>query len=198
MNHLSENIEENLREYLYCTPRSLNRILSEGDLSFDRLTTPSQIRGVFDDLESDRARLAASSYLRETDRSIGLDFLGRLGGVVVEFGAENGTDAFAGYSDGTAAWYDSATSKMVEVELKGESGVNLDSILLAAKKISDVAKPSNSLPLQPSAGFALISLINAEGISFGLGQSREMAVDGICGPIIKGALTIRKEILSLS
>lgn len=194
MNDLSENIEVNLREYLYAVSGSLNK---EDNPALDGLVQ-NQVRDAFDALEGDRAKLALSSYLRETAPSIDLGFLDGLRGVVVEFGVEGGTDVFAGYSGGVAAWYDNASSKMVEVELKGKSRINLDGILLAAKKISDVATASNALPLQPSAGFALISLINADGISFGLGASREMAVDGICGPIIQGALAIRKEILSLN
>lgn len=195
---MTKLIEENLREYLYCMPGSLNQVLYDNDFSIASLNTSNQIRDAFIGLGDDRVRLAAASYLRETKQSIDLGFLGGLVGVVVEFGVAQGTDAFAAYSDGSAAWYDRASSKMLEVKLKGESRVDLDSILLAAKKVSDIAEPSNALPLQPLPGFALISLINVKGIYFGLGQSREMAVDEICGPIVQGALAVRKKILSLS
>jgi type IV pilus assembly protein PilY1 len=90
VNDLSENIEVNLREYLYAVSGSLNK---EDNPALEGLVQ-NQVRDAFDALEGDRAKLALSSYLRETAPSIDLGFLGELRGVVVEFGVEGGTDVF--------------------------------------------------------------------------------------------------------
>lgn len=192
---MSTLIEEDLHQYIFCSPLSLGGATDIVALFGDHDDNSSEVKSYLDSL-TDRDKLAAFFKCRMDDAKSKHISQHKLLGVVVEFGVETGVDAFAAYSDGVVYWYDSTLSKMLEVQMCGVGKDKVDEALLAATKIADASKPSFGIPNPPQPGFALIALITEDGIYYGLGASRDLASSPISAPIIKSALQIRKDILS--
>lgn len=164
---MSELVEKNLREYLFCMPRKTN----QGNVSGVR----EQLTATLIDCKSNNLK--------------------NLMGIIVEFGTIESVDALTIYSDGVIAWYDGDKQNMIEAELKGQNKCHLDLIVEAAHEVLKVAEPSEYIPQAPPPGYAMVSIITPKGISYGAGKSRDMATDTVSGPIIKEALLIRQKIL---
>lgn len=198
---MTQIIEENIREYLLCRPDIDS--FCENHISFDLQKSSSnqslflsQMQREFDSTNSVREKLSMCFLLRKYFASCHLTNSSHLKGVVIEFGVANGVDTFAAYSDGSAAWYESSKAKLIEVNLQNEGKDQLDKLFLTVAEVIKVAQPSVVIPTFPPPGFALISIIGAEGISFGAGASRDMASDALSGPLIRSALEIRQMILA--
>jgi hypothetical protein len=193
-------VEANIREYLLC----LSGVEASGD-SYEVNSSIvndynllDEMRNAYLNANDVHSKLIVSSTSRRNLGYCNFEGLDKLKGVVIEFGMENGVDAFAAYTDGCVAWYDSGNKKLIEARIDVRVNDQLEILFVAVDEVLKVAKPTLELPEPPHPGFAMISVINYQGISFGVGLSRDMAVDRLSAPLIKSALNIRKQILSVS
>lgn len=121
-----------------------------------------------------------------------------LSGVVIEFGMGAGVDALGVYLDGNAAWYDATTRKLLDVTFSENQKNLFDKLFSAAQTASRIARVvPGEVPGPPEVGSILISFIVTDGIAYCGGPARNVASDGVAGPIVNYALEVRKLILSV-
>lgn len=150
----------------------------------------------FGDASSVREKLQILSLCRERRYPTPLVGGGELLGVVIELGNEFGVDALAVYSDLQGAWYSGRDSTLTEVDLSAGSRVAYQQLRDVVNRGMQHCMPHpTEIPLPPPPGYTVISFLSESGIAYALGSSRDMASDGISGPIIYSALAIRKLIL---
>lgn len=120
-------------------------------------------------------------------------------GVVIEFGNEFGIDALAVYSDLQGAWYSGRDRSLMEVDLSVGARAAYQRFRDAVSRAIQHCVPHpTEIPPPPPPGYIAISFLSERGIAYALGASRDIAVDGISGPIVYLALAIRELVLGTS
>ena len=156
-----------------------------------------RFRAWFGDVSSVREKLQILSLYRERCCPTPLVGSGEPLGVVIEFGNEFGVDALAVYSDLQGAWYSGRDRTLTEVDLSAGSRGEWQKLRDAVSRGMQSCIPHpTEIPSPPPPGYTVISFLSERGVAYALGASRDMASDGICGPIIYSALSIRKLILA--
>ena len=145
-----------------------------------------------------REKIQISTLCRENECLIIGKDKNKFTGVAIEFGTEFGVDALAVYSDLKGAWYSGKDSSLVEFDLSGHPHSVCQQLRVAVNRGVQHAIPHpTQVPSTPPPGYIVISFLSIYGIAYALGASRDMASDGIAGPIIHAGLIIRKMILGV-
>ncbi len=156
-----------------------------------------RFRAWFGDVSSVREKLQILSLYRERRCPTPLIGSGEPMGVVIEFGNEFGVDALAVYSDLQGSWYSGRDRTLTEVDLSAGSRGDCQKLRDAVNRgMQNCIPHPTEIPSPPPPGYTVISFLSERGVAYALGASRDMASDGISGPIIYSALSIRKLILA--
>jgi len=149
-------------------------------------------------LES-RHYLQAWYFLRQQGIQPPEDIARTLLGVVIEVEMGNGAvDLLAAYADHSARYYNYRGTGIVWDHPTNAADGYVDALFNASLRVVEKTAPrEGARPTELSAGFARMSFLTPAGIHSGHGPMREMAKDGLAGPVLDASTALMKKLMQL-